>query len=277
MNWSWNWEPLIVAGVAIAAFWYWMGATEVRMARWRVASYYAGLALILVALVSPLATAAEQLFVAHMLQHIVLVMFAAPLVLLGAPAVPFARGLPRAVRDVTVRPLARSRVFHAAVALLTDPLVALGLYVVLLSGWHVPALYDAAANDTVVHALEHLTFIFISLLFWNQVIDPYPFRARLGHPLRIVLLFFATVQGSALGAVLAFSGQPLYAHYAAITERPFGLTAVTDQQAGGALMWVLGGILYLAAISLVFAAWMNSEDRAEPRGDVSSPALQRHV
>jgi cytochrome c oxidase assembly factor CtaG len=266
-------DPFVILGLALAAVLYWRGARAVRLAPSRVATFYAGLLTIALALLSPLATLSEQLFLAHMIQHLLLIMVAVPLVLLGAPAVPLARGLPREVRAVYLVPLARSRAWHTLARVATNPLVAFGAYIGLLTVWHLPALYDAAVQDAVIHALEHFTFLAIALLFWSQVIDPSPFRAPLRHPLRIVYLFVATAHNTALGGILAFADPSLYPYYAGLATRPFGISAAFDQQAGGAIMWVPGGMVHLIAISFVFAAWLSAEDRA----DVSSRALPDHV
>ena len=266
-------DPLVILGITLSAVVYWRGTRAVRLETWRVWSFYAGLLVIAAALISPLATLAEQLFLAHMIQHLLLIMVGVPLMLLGAPSVPLARGLPREIRTVYFVPLARSRFVHAIARLLRNPIVALGTYVVLLTAWHVPPLYDAAVENAVIHALEHFTFIAIAIVFWLQVIDPLPFRSPLSYPLRIVYLFVATAHNTALGGILAFADPTLYPYYANLVTRPFGVSAGFDEQAGGAIMWVPGGMVHLIAISFAFAAWLNAEDRA----DVSSRALPDHV
>ena len=266
-------DPLVLLALALAAVIYWRGLRVVRVAPWRPVAFYAGLVTFGVALISPLATLAEQLFLAHMVQHLLLIMVGAPLVLLGGPALVLSRGLPREIRNVYLVPLARSPAAHAFVRLALNPLIALGAYVVFLTLWHLPPLYDAAVTDAVVHAIEHFTFIAIAILFWTQVIDPYPFHAPLRYPLRIVYLFVATAHNTALGGILSFADPSLYPYYANLATRPFGLNAAIDQQSGGAIMWVPGGMVHLIAISFVFAAWLSAEDRA----DVSSRALPDHV
>ncbi len=272
---SWHLDPLVVLGVALAAVLYARGATSLgRVDLARAAAFYAGLVTSVVALVSPLATLAERLFLAHMVQHLLLIMVAVPLLLLGAPALPLLRGLPRETRAFLLRPFTRSGALHRVTALLANPLVALGVYVVLLSAWHLPALYDAALESEAVHVLEHVSFLAIALLFWLQVIDPHPFRAPLRHPFRIVYLFVATAHNTVLGGVLSFADRALYPYYASLLERPFGIAVLSDQQSGGAIMWVPGGMVHLVAISLVFAAWLNSEDRID---EVQSRRLPDHA
>lgn len=268
-----HFDPLVLVGLSLAAIVYWRGIQGVRVAPARVAAFYLGLSTVGLALLSPLATLAEQLFLAHMVQHLLLIMVAVPLILLGGPVVPFGRGVPREVRNAYVVPVARSKVRHRLAGLFANPLVALGAYVSLLTLWHMPGLYDAAVNDAVIHALEHITFLAIALLFWLQVIDPFPFASPLRYPLRIVYLFIATAHNTALGGILSFADPNLYPYYANLVTRPLDLTASVDLQAGGVIMWVPGGMVHLIAISFVFAAWLGAEDRA----DVSSRALPDHV
>lgn len=267
-------DPLVLWGVALLAILYVRGARTLgRLDPLRVASFFAGLAVVLVALVSPLDAMADQLFLAHMVQHLLLLMVAVPLLLLGAPAIPLARGLPRAMRAQLLRPFSPEGPLHPVVRVFANPLVSLGLYIGLLSLWHIPALYDAALEDRAIHALEHLTYLFIATLFWTQVIDPYPFRASLRYPVRIPYLFVATAHNTVLGGILSFAEPTLYSYYARLPERLFGISPIADQQWGGVIMWVPGGMVHLVAISFVFAAWLNSEDRS----DLQSRPLPDHA
>ncbi len=166
------------------------------------------------ALLSPVDALAQDLFSVHMVQHMLLMVVAAPLLLLGAPPRPLLRGMPRSWRVHIVRPIARNRVVRGALHLLRRPLVAGGLYVGGLYAWHVPALYDAAIADPTVHAIEHLWFLATALLFWSCVIDPEPFRATLPYPARIPYLLLAgAAQNTILGGLLAFSTRLLYSAY----------------------------------------------------------------
>ena len=200
-----------------------------------------------------------------MVQHMLLVAVAAPLILLGAPVRPLMRGIPRALRRSLVRPIARSAAARALLHLLRHPLVAGGLYVTGLYLWHVPAFYDAALADEAVHVIEHLWFIASALLFWSCVIDPEPFRATLAYPSRIVFLLLAgAAQNTILGGLLAFSTRLLYRSYEGRPER-YGFDAVTDQRVGGAIMWVPGDLIFLLAASVSFFLWLSQEERDQRR------------
>jgi putative membrane protein len=233
---------------------------------WRTAAFFLGLAALLAALASPIDSYASISFTVHMVQHMLLTVAAAPLLMVGAPIRPLLRGLPALVRTAVVRPLARARVVRRLVHLLRHPLVAAALYVGGLYAWHVPGLYDAALVDARVHVLEHAWFFFSALLFWSAVIDPEPFRATLGYAARLpYLLVLGAAQNTVLGGVLSFTTRPLYAAYASLDTTLFGFDRVTDQRVGGAIMWVAGDLVFLAAASIAFFLWLAEEEEMQRR------------
>lgn len=246
-----------------------MGAGRTRVAGrawpiWRTALFLLGIAAIVVALASPVDALAHDLFSVHMLQHMLLITVGAPLLLLGAPVRPLLRGLPLSVRRSLVRPLARSRAVRALGHLLRHPLVAGGLYVGGLYAWHVPALYDGALADPLVHVVEHVWFLTTALLFWSVVIDPIPFSATLPYSARIFFLLLAgAAQNTILGGLLTFSTRLLYGSYAEGQPERHGIDAVTDQRIGGAIMWVPGDLIFLGAASAAFFLWLAQEEREQ--------------
>ena len=256
----------IVLGVLIvlAAGLYLRGARARRgWPWWRTALFLLGLAALVAALASPIETIALQLFSVHMVQHMLLLTVAAPLLLLGAPVRPLLRGLPLSVRRGVIRAVARNTAFRALVHLLRSPLAAAALYVVGLYAWHVPALYDAALESPTVHLVEHTWFLATALLFWSVVIDPIPFRATLPYAARIpFLLLVGAAQNTILGGLLAFSDRAFYAPYLTTTQA-YGMDPATDQRLGGAIMWVPGDLIFLAAASLSFFLWLQSEEQAQ--------------
>lgn len=260
----------IGVSLAFASALYLAGAARSRIRgrawpAWRTALFLAGLLAIGAALLSPIDALAHDLFSVHMVQHMLLVAVGAPLLLLGAPVRPLLRGIPRAIRRAVVRPIARSGLVRGLVHLLRHPLVAGALYVGGLYAWHVPALYDAALADEIVHVVEHLWFIAAALLFWSVVIDPEPFRATLPYAARIVFLLLAGAgQNTILGGLLAFSTRLLYRSYEGRPER-YGFDAVTDQRVGGAIMWVPGDVIFLGAASAAFFLWLAQEEREQRR------------
>jgi putative membrane protein len=232
---------------------------------WRTAAFLSGLFALLLALVSGIDLLATELFSVHMVQHMLLTVAAAPLLLLGAPIRPLLRGLPGVLRAAVVRPLARSRPVRAVLHALRHPLIAGALYVGGLYAWHLPAFYDAALADEWIHLTEHAWFFVSALLFWSVVIDPAPFRGTLGYAARLPYLLVAgAAQNTVLGGLLSFSTRLLYGAYARTPER-FGLDPVTDQRIGGAVMWVTGDLVFLAAASISFFLWLAEEEEMQRR------------
>jgi cytochrome c oxidase assembly factor CtaG len=244
---------------------------------WRTGAFLLGLATLLVALVSPVDAYAAVSFAVHMVQHMLLTVVAAPLVMLGAPIRPLLRGLPAVLRAGVIRPLARATAIRAAVHFLRHPLIAAALYVGGLYAWHVPALYDAALADARVHVLEHAWFFVSALLFWSVVIDPEPFRATLGYAARLpYLLVLGAAQNTVLGGVLSFTSRVLYTGYEGIADTTgFGFDRVTDQRVGGAVMWVVGDMVFLAAASLSFFLWLAEEEEMQRRRERMTDSPRR--
>lgn len=232
-------------------------------ALWRTALFLLGLAALVGSLASPIDAIALELFSIHMVQHMLLIVVAAPLLLAGAPIRPLLRGLPQVLRRTVIRVIARNTVFRSLVHLVRHPLVAAALYVVGLYAWHVPALYDAALDHPTVHVIEHVWFLVAALIFWSVVIDPVPFRATLPYAARIpFLLLVGAAQNTILGGLLAFSDRVYYTHYAT-SALAYGIDPVSDQRLGGAIMWVPGDLIFLLAASLSFFLWLQSEEQAQ--------------
>ena len=234
---------------------------------WQTALFFLGLGAFIAALAPPIDGEAAIFFSWHMVQHMLLTVVAAPLLMLGAPIRPLLRGLPAWVRGRVVRPLARARTVRTFVHLLRHPLVAAALYVGGLYAWHVPNLYDAALVDARVHLIEHAWFFFSALIFWSVVIDPEPFRATLGYGARLpYLLVLGAAQNTVLGGILSFSSRLLYTAYAGVSDTTvFAMDRVTDQRVGGAIMWVVGDFVFLAAASVAFFLWLAEEEEMQKR------------
>jgi cytochrome c oxidase assembly factor CtaG len=271
MSWhGWSLEPPVLY-VAFAALLYWRGGEGYRRARdWREeASFAAGLVTIVLSLESPIDGYAAQLFWVHMVQHVLLLTVAPPLILLGRPWPRMWRALPLGLRTSVGRSLARSTI-AAPLRALSRPWPAWLLFNGTIVGWHIPAAYDATLSSNAVHQLEHAMFFFSGMLFWARVIDPGPLRPRLVWPWRIAYLIGAMTVGFGLALVLVFAPQPFYSHYATLVQRPGGITAETDQQLAGGVMWVLGSISYAVAIVIGFYRWLEP-DRTLP-GALVAPA-----
>jgi cytochrome c oxidase assembly factor CtaG len=266
---GWSIEPPL-AYVVIAGLLYWLGGrglrggTEPR----RVLAFVAGLVTIVLALDSPIDGYADQLFWAHMVQHVLLLTVAPPLILLGRPWPRMWRALPLDFRTRVGRGLVRSGA-AAPLRAVARPLPAFILFNGCLVVWHIPALYNATLSSAAVHQLEHATFFFTGLLFWARVIDPGPLRPRLEWPLRIAYLAGAMTVGFGIALVLVLAPHPLIAHYSALAHRPGGISAVVDQQIAGGVMWVPGSISYSVAALIGFYRWLEPE-RQSPRAALLS-------
>jgi cytochrome c oxidase assembly factor CtaG len=268
---AWSIEPP-VAYVAFAGLLYWLGGQRRRPRRYdglATASFIAGLATIVLALDSPIDAAANQLFWAHMLQHVLLLTVAPPLILLGRPWPRMWSALPLGSRARLGHGLARARA-GAPLRALARPLPAWILFNATILLWHLPGAYDATLRYNAVHQLEHATFFFSGLLFWARVIDPGPLRPKLDWPGRIVYAVGAMVVSWLLAVILVLVPHPLYAHYAQELTRPGGISALSDQQLAGGVMWVLGSISYSVAAIIGFYRWLEP---AAAAGRARTPAI----
>lgn len=230
---------------------------------WRTGSYISGLLLLVLAYESPVDRLAEHHFSMHMAQHMVLVMVAVPLVLLGAPTTPLLRGLPKSIKRGVVVPIAASRSMRHAYRFLTQPLIVFVLYSVSIGVWHiVPSWYDAAVGNQLIHDIQHVTFLGGAFLFWWTVIDPAPLHARMGYLLRIVYVIAAGTYQGVLGAFITLADTPLFSTY--VDVRPvFGISPLADQELGGLIMWMGGQLVHLLVLGALFAVWAVDSERRQ--------------
>jgi putative membrane protein len=259
---AWTWEPTVLLLLVVAAALYARGSAvlhrgSTRRTSVREAAFYGGLATIFFALIAPLDAVAEALFSAHMVQHLLLILVAPPLLAAGEPGVRLALAIPVTWRRIFSRRI-RSRLPMWLMSAVRNPLVVWCLHVVAVWAWHLPALYDAAVRNEVVHVLEHASFFGTAVLFWNVVIDRS--RKALGYPARILFVFTTALQSGALGALLLFAGGVLYrAHIS--TAHDWGLSPLEDQQLAGALMWIPPWFVYFIAMAILFVRWMRAVER----------------
>jgi putative membrane protein len=250
------WLALIVIG---AAYFYGTGIIEQRdpeaVPPRQLWYFLGGLFVLFIALQSPIDTYADNAFWVHMIQHLLLILAAPPLLLLGTPA-------------AFVRPLTKKPALFAVARVLVNPGVAWLVSTGVFLGWHIPAFYDAAVLDVKIHALEHLCFITTSLLFWWPIFSPLPELPRLSRANQVGYLALSCQPNVILGAVLVFAPHAFYGVYAGAL-RLGSISPLVDQQAGGAIMWVPGNIVYLAIMSKLFFDWFN-EKEAAPQSVASS-------
>ena len=249
---SWSFVPGAIPVVAVLTFLYVRRWREVRASVARLASFLAGMALILVALVSPVDRLAEQLFFMHMTQHLLLLDLAPILVLLG-------------LTKVILRPATRKLMrLEQAAGPLAHPVFAIGLYVVVMWIWHIPALYDAALEHSVVHVLEHITFAIAGGLYWWHLLSPIRSRKRLGGMGPVVYMVSTKLLVGLLGVGLAFAPEAIYDFY---ERQPgfWGLSPDGDQQVGGLIMATEQSIVMGIALAYLFVRMLAEADRQNER------------
>lgn len=284
---DWTIEPAIVASLVLAAVLYWLGVRYSRRAGlarrltwWRAACFAAGLLVIFFALDGPMDAAADTWLTAHMVQHELLVMVAAPLLLFGAPLWPMWRAVPLGARRASLGWVIRSRwprrLSHAIGRALFGPVQAIVIFIAGFTIWHIPVLYDAALTNDTVHATEHATFLAVALLFWAQVIPSRPIQPRLGYIGRTVFVSVAGLYSSVVGGAFMFSTAPFYAYYAAL-KRPAGApSALVDQHLAGTAMDIPGVLIFFVAITALLWLWMREDERRPDVLPSMRPGLARH-
>jgi putative membrane protein len=265
--WSIDW-PLgyvAVAYVVVMAVLYALGGrgrgTPLPREPLRFVAFYGGLLMIVLALNSPIDYYADQLFWVHMIQHVLLLTAAPPLILLGRPWPRMWRALPLRTRTALGRTLTHAS-WTAPMRALARPVPAFILFNATLIAWHIPGAYNATLTSSVIHQLEHAMFFFTGLLFWARVINPGPLRPRLIWPMRVAYAGAAMVVGWLLALVIVFAPHPLYAHYASLLARPGGISALTDQQLAGGMMWVPGSLAYTITVIVGFYRWLEADNSA---------------
>lgn len=264
---DWNADPWLLALLAAVSAWYWIGWRRLRVRsrqsrglRRRALLFSVGMLCLAFALLSPLDTLAAALVSIHMVQHMLLIIVAAPLLVLAAPLPMFAWGLPAGSR-LTLSRGTRLPVVESAWDLLTLPLVAWLLHGAFLWLWHAPVLYQAALEHRVVHDLEHASFLANALLFWWVVLRALA-RSAASNATALLLLFTTFLHGGLLAALMTFSSSPWYPVYVDAAAR-WNISALEDQQLAGLIMWLPAGITYMVAGLALLAMWMRRLDQHE--------------
>jgi putative membrane protein len=272
LNWltEWYFEPTVVAATALTTLWYWRGLrSRLRpigkrrnpLQRYGPAfAFYSGLTIVFIALESPVDTLAPSSFAVHMVQHLLLIMVAAPLLLLGNPTMTLLCAVPLMPRRLGLGLLIHQPWFHRLSRVLSwinSPAPAFVIFLGDLYLWHWDRLYNFTLQNQAVHDLEHLCFLGTALLFWSQIIDSRPLRSRLNAFQRAGYMAIASVLGVPLACYFVFSHSLVYADYAHVVHRPFGLTALADQQLAGGIM----GLPVLFDFALAFSVYVFGRHR----------------
>jgi cytochrome c oxidase assembly factor CtaG len=248
--------PWPVPAIAAAGVLYFLGGrTMVRPQRWREASFYVGLVVLVVAIDSPVDWDASRLFWVHMTQHVLLMMVAPPLLLLGRPWPRLIKPLPRGLRLPVARQVLAGATLSPAREVsrwLASPLPAFVLFNGTLLAWHIPALYDLTLRDGPVHELEHALFVGTALLLWVHLL-PSP-RPQLSDSMRVAYGTGALLVSWLLAIVLGIATHPLYSAY----------PSLTDQQIAAGIMWVPGSIPFCIALFYAAYRWLDPAPRRRP-------------
>jgi putative membrane protein len=258
LKYGWHGDWTVLTGILLAQIAYLLGIGPLRrrygwgppVSRWRIAAFQSALLVTYIATQSPLHDWSDNyLFSAHMVQHLLLMQAAPPLLLAGTPG-------------WLLRPLLRVPGVRLLAAVLTAPLLTFFLADAIFAVWHIPVFYDAAMFDHNVHILMHLMLIGSSILMWWPIYSPLEEFPPLPKPLQMLYLFLQSIPTSIIGALIALSEQPAYQWY---TQAPriFGISVMDDQKLGGLIMWVPGSMVFWFFMTIVFFQWFAGGEEAE--------------
>jgi putative membrane protein len=270
--WSaWSAQPVVLVAIGAGTWAYLLGVRRLwaragrghGVAAWRVGCWLGGMLAVAIALLSPVDAVSEALFAVHMVQHLLLMLAAAPLIALAEPLLPMLWAMPQGARRAVGGWWRRAFVLRAVWRAIARPFAAWMLHVGAVLLWHLPRLYDAAARDPAVHVLEHLGFVATAVLFWWVLTDRRA-RRHLGTGAAILYLFTAALASTLLGAAIALAPHPWYtAHWG--TTAAWGLTPLEDQQIAGLIMWVPAGLVYLIALAPLLVRVLRRDHVARAR------------
>lgn len=270
---SWNWEPEILLALLLSTVLYVRGwrrlqaLAPLKFPLWRLICFLGGVLTIFLAICSPLDAFGSFLLQAHMVQHMLLMMVAPPLLLFGFPYLPILLGLPRSFVSGVLGPFLSWKLLKKIGRLITHPLVCLGLFIFSSIFWHIPPLYELALRFPDWHRVEHACFVGTSLLFWWPVIQPWPSRPQWPRWAMIPYLLIADVQNTALSAILSFYDRVLYPTYLT-APRISDISPLSDQAAAGAIMWVPGSIAFLIPAAAIVIQFLK------PQRSISQPRVE---
>ena len=261
---EWEFDPATVVLLFVGVALYAAGLRCLRLATGKPAKlrrpavcFAAGWLVLVLALLSPLHPWSSVWFFVHMTQHELLMVVAAPLLVLGRPALVMLWAFPRRVAGAALAASRRAGLGHLW-RCSTNVFVASLVHAIVLWAWHVPQFFEATLASDAVHALQHGTFLGTALMFWQAVL--FGERRAADYGLAVLYLFLTAMHSGALGALITFASSPWYGTYAAaLEERPF--TPLEDQQLGGLIMWIPAGMVYVVAGLVLFAAWLRDSER----------------
>lgn len=230
---------------------------------WRGTFFLIAIIALILASSAPIDILSGRLFWVHMIQHLLILIVMAPLLVAAAPLLPLWLGLPNWAQRLILR-LAKPKIrqaFYKVGHWLRQPAISCGFLIIGIWVWHWPPLYDFALTNDLIHDWgEHLTFLVVSVLYWTQVIPSPPLSFRVGYIGRLMCVGFAIAQNVVLAVLIGFAPAPLYAPYAHIVQGLGGFSALQDQQFGAGIMWTFGDVPFGIAISVLVQHWLASQD-----------------
>jgi cytochrome c oxidase assembly factor CtaG len=268
--WSrWNVDALTIASLAALSILYAIGLTRLwrsagparGVSRRQPAAFAAAIVTLIIALLSPLDPASDELQSAHMIQHMLIMMVAAPLFILGAPALVMLWALPRAWRKYVARSLGRLGAWRPPWYVLWQPALLCALFALALWVWHLPALYEAALDSRPIHEVQHISFFVVSCLFWRVLLDPLS-RLRMNVGAGVLYLFVTSLHATFLGVFMALSPRVWYADYVPRTAA-WDLSPLEDQQLAGLIMWMPACMVYAVVAAGMLALWLHRSGDAD--------------
>jgi putative membrane protein len=210
------------------------------------AAFYSALLILFLALNGWIHDLSDSfLFSAHMVQHLLLALAVAPLMIMGTPG-------------WMLRPLLDVPRLRSTARWLTGPRQAFAIFNIVVAGWHLPPLYNTAMAHHGVHIVQHLMFLAASVIMWWPVLSPLPELPRLSYPAQMLYLFLMTIPMSIVSVAIAYADQLLYPAYST-APRIWGLTPMADQMLGGLIMWIPGGLYFFVIISVIFFRWQQKD------------------
>jgi putative membrane protein len=269
----WSTEAIPWAMLAVSGSAYVVGLMRLRRASprsglrwWEPTCFAAGWLVILLAQVSPLAWLSEQLFAAHMTQHELLMLIAAPLLVLGRPLLVMLWALPRRGRQA-VGGATRRRAFAAGWRWISAPFAVWALHGLALWIWHLPSWYQAAVAHEGLHLVQHACFLGTALLFWWTLVHGR--FGRIGYGAAVLFIFTTMLHSGLLGALFTFSERAWYPTYAR-SAPAWHVSGLEDQQLAGLIMWIPFGVVFLVVALAMFSAWLGESDRRLRYGSVAA-------
>ena len=276
---GWTFEPFVAIPLAVLAIGWLLMVDRIDRAHpaspvpiGRTLAFMAGLGTIAVALLSGVERYDTALFSVHMVEHLFLMLLAAPLIALAAPITQVLRVATPRIRQRVLLPVLSSGVVKA----LGHPVVAWLAFTLVLYVSHFSPLFEAALENQFVHDLEHVLYLVAALLFWWPVIGLDPAPKRLSHPARVGYLLLQMPLSSFLAMVVLFDEGPLYQHYAALGSL-YGTNALADQALAAGIMWFLSDVVFIGSILLIVAGWMRREERDAAAADRRAEPAERAI